>query len=128
MYPQNRLRQSPHDSNWESTLETTFEESRAHLGTETQRQWSDAAIERETPCLFGLSSVGDALRNGASLPLRTAAWSRKTEATFADILATVRHQCWGPANIPDSEEDPRVGKIPRSLFERLMNTACYAHY
>ena len=112
-------------------IETTFEESRAHLGIETQRQWSDAAIERETPCLFGLYSVvallGDALRDGASLPIRTAAWSRKTEATFADILAAVRRQCWGPANIPDSEEDPRVVKIPRPLFERLMNTACYAN-
>lgn len=29
----------------------TFEESRAHLGVETQRQWSDKAIERMTPCL-----------------------------------------------------------------------------
>lgn len=28
------------------SLEVTFEESRAHLGIETQRQWSDLAIER----------------------------------------------------------------------------------
>lgn len=34
-----------------------FEESRAHLGIETQRQWSDLAIERTTPCLFGLYSM-----------------------------------------------------------------------
>jgi hypothetical protein len=39
------------------TIETTFEESRAHLGLETPRQWSDLAIERTTPCLFGLYSV-----------------------------------------------------------------------
>ena len=32
-------------------IETTFEESRAHLGFETQRQWSDLAIERTTPWL-----------------------------------------------------------------------------
>lgn len=38
-------------------IETTFEESRAQLGVETQRQWSDTAIERETPCLLGLYSV-----------------------------------------------------------------------
>jgi len=38
-------------------VEVTFEESRAHLGIETQRQWSDMAIERTTPCLFGLYSV-----------------------------------------------------------------------
>ena len=35
-------------------LEVTFEEGRAHLGIETQRQWSDRAIERSTPLLFGL--------------------------------------------------------------------------
>src|SRR5205823_2332849 len=38
------------------SLEVTFEESRAHLGIETQRQWSDLAIERSTPLLFGLYS------------------------------------------------------------------------
>ena len=39
------------------SIEVTFEESRAHLGVETQRQWSDLAIERSTPCLFGVYSV-----------------------------------------------------------------------
>ena len=34
-----------------------FEESRAHLGFETQRQWSDLAIERTTPCLLSLYSI-----------------------------------------------------------------------
>ncbi len=33
-------------------LQVTFEESRAHLGLETQRQWSDKAIERCTPALL----------------------------------------------------------------------------
>src|SRR5215469_1534056 len=39
------------------SLEVTYEESRAHLGIETQRQWSDLAIERTTPLLFGLYSL-----------------------------------------------------------------------
>jgi len=39
------------------SLETTFEEGHAHLGLETQRQWSDLAIERTTPLLFGLYSL-----------------------------------------------------------------------
>jgi DDE superfamily endonuclease len=39
------------------SLEVTYEESRAHLGVETQRQWSDLAIERSTPCLLGLYSL-----------------------------------------------------------------------
>jgi len=38
-------------------VETTFEEMRAHLGLETQRQWSDLAIARTTPVLFALFSM-----------------------------------------------------------------------
>lgn len=32
-------------------IEVTFAELRRHLGVETQRQYSDLAIERSTPCL-----------------------------------------------------------------------------
>ena len=39
------------------SIETTFEENRAHLGFETQRQWSDLAIERTPPCLLSLYSL-----------------------------------------------------------------------
>jgi hypothetical protein len=39
------------------SLETTFEESHAHLGIQTQRQWSDLATRRTTPLLFGLYSL-----------------------------------------------------------------------
>jgi hypothetical protein len=39
------------------SVETTFQESREHLGVETQREWSDAAIVRTTPALFGLFSL-----------------------------------------------------------------------
>jgi hypothetical protein len=35
-------------------IEVTFAETRAHLGVETQRQWSDKAIARTTPALLGL--------------------------------------------------------------------------
>ena len=38
-------------------MEVTFEEARAHLGIETQRQWNDWAIGRTTPALFGLYSL-----------------------------------------------------------------------
>ena len=37
-------------------MEVTFEEVCAHLGVETQRQWSDKAITRTTPMLFRLIS------------------------------------------------------------------------
>ncbi len=38
-------------------VEVTFEESRRHMGVETQRQWSDLAIARTTPVLLGLFSI-----------------------------------------------------------------------
>ena len=61
--------------------EVTFEESRAHLGVETQRQWSDLAIERMTPCLFGLYSLvallGQRLHPTGDIPFQHTAWYRK---------------------------------------------------
>jgi hypothetical protein len=60
------------------SLETTFEESRAHLGLETQRQWSDRAIARTTPLLFGLYRLvalfGSALAPTGRPPYRQASW------------------------------------------------------
>src|SRR4051812_21544673 len=47
-------------------LEVTFREVRDHLGVETQRQWSDQAIARTTPCLLGLFSVVTLLANRLS--------------------------------------------------------------
>jgi DDE superfamily endonuclease len=66
------------------SLEVTFEESRAHLGIETQRQWSDLAIERSTPLLFGLSSLvalfGQGLYPDGCVPIAQAAWYHKQTA------------------------------------------------
>ena len=39
-------------------MEVTFEEVRAHLGVETQRQWSDKAIAWITPNLIGIVFLG----------------------------------------------------------------------
>ena len=76
------------------TIEVTFEESRAHLGMETQRQGSDVAIERETPGLFGLSSrvvlMANALHPDGKVSIQQTAWDEKKEATCSDVLATVR--------------------------------------
>lgn len=38
-------------------IEVTFAETRAHLGVETQRQWTDKAIARTTPALLGLYTL-----------------------------------------------------------------------
>lgn len=38
-------------------IEVTFEQERARLGEQTQRQWSDRALARSTPFILGLYSV-----------------------------------------------------------------------
>ena len=77
-------------------LEVTLEESKAHLGVATQRQWSALAIARSTPRLLGLFSVvvlcGYALHPDGALPVAAAAWYPKPQATFSDVLARVRHE------------------------------------
>jgi hypothetical protein len=42
-------------------VEVTLEEARRHLGVESQRQWSEAAIRRTTPALLGLFSLATLL-------------------------------------------------------------------
>jgi DDE superfamily endonuclease len=112
-------------------IEVTFEEARAQLGVETQRQWSDRAIERETPCLLGLYSlvtlVGDALNRASPIAIRASAWYPKAEATFSDVLAAVRRECWGFLDIRTSPSDPSRAEIPSSQLDRLLNAVCYAH-
>lgn len=113
------------------TIEVMFEESRAHLGLETQRQWSDLAIERTTPCLFGLYSLvallTHALHPDGKVPLRQTAWYEKKEATFSDTLATVRQHLWGNFNYLTSPHDPDVQLIPQKDLIRLAQAVCYSH-
>ena len=111
------------------SLEATFEEGRAHLGLETQRQWSDLAIERTTPLLLGLYSLvtlfGQALAPDGQLPFKQAAWYRKQSATFSDVLALVRRHLWGNFIFPTSASDPDVVLLPRSTLAQLAHAACY---
>ena len=111
------------------SLEVTFEEGRAHLGIETQRQWSDLAIERSTPLLFGLYSLvtlfGQALHPDGHIPVAQAAWYRKQIATFRDVLAGIRRHLWGSGTFPTSSTDPAAVLVPRSTLERLSLALCY---
>jgi hypothetical protein len=63
-----------------------FEEVRAHLGVETQRQWSDKAIDRTTTVLLGLFSLvallADSLEKQAKLQIVTSAWYKKERPNF----------------------------------------------
>ena len=109
------------------SVEVTFAEVRRHLGVETQRQWSDEAIARTTPVLMGLFSLvtlwaGETLAGAAP---RQAAWYRKSRLTFSDALASVRHTLWLSAIFEISRQDQDRIEIPRHVFNRLTQAACF---
>ena len=113
------------------SIEVTFEESRSHLGVETQRQWSDLAILRTTPALLGLFSwvtlIAHSLFQTQAPLTQQAAWYAKPSPTFADALASVRHLLWfHPLTFCISPSQRDVVKVPRPLFNRLIHSLCYA--
>jgi hypothetical protein len=113
-------------------VEVTFEEARAHLGLETQRQWTTRAVGRATPCLLGLFSVVVLIAHAAHpdrLPTRQAAWYPKREATFSDALATARRELWATyadPNSPSPPGAPLLANPPAQLLSFLVDAACYA--
>jgi len=111
-------------------LEVTFEEARRHLGVETQRQWSDRAILRTTPALFGLFSLVTLYAHPRMGPtadrVRQAAWYHKPLPTFSDALALVRRELWAQAAFCMSDRQADLVKVPRALVERFADALCYA--
>lgn len=110
-------------------VEVTFEEVRAHLGVETQRQWADKAIARTTPLLFGLFSLltvfAHHLQTDFQWQVRQTSWYTKRLPSFSDALALVRRFLWA-STFSMSHESFEMVKVPRPLFERLRDIAVYA--
>lgn len=110
-------------------LEVTFHEVRAHLGVETQRQWSDQAIARTTPALFGLFSLvtlaANDLTTAGTLPVAQAAWYAKTLPTFADALAMVRRDLWQQTSFSTSRAQTDIEKTVHRLLARCTEALCY---
>jgi DDE superfamily endonuclease len=106
------------------SVEVTFEDVRAHLGFETQRQWSDKAIARTTPVLLGLYSLVTLLAlqlsQGELIPVEATAWYHKPEPTFVDCLALVRRHLWRARYLVNSAAEPEFIQFPREVFERLL--------
>jgi hypothetical protein len=110
-------------------IEVTFEQMRAHLGLETQRHWSVRAIERTTPCLFGVFSLVvlmGARLHPSTLPLQQSGWYSKQEATFSDVLAAVRRHLWSAHNNPPSLEKGQTCLIPAQLWRQVQEVLSYA--
>jgi len=112
------------------TVEVTFHEVRAHLGVETQRQWSDLAILRTTPALLALFSLvtvfAHQLLGEQPFPIRQAAWYTKPLPTFSDTLAFVRQHLWPSAFFSVSSRKGDTVQIPRALFDRFVDTLAFA--
>lgn len=114
-------------SRW--NIEVTFEEIRAYLGLETQRHWSVQAIERTTPCLFGVFSLVVLMAqrlHPQTLPVQKSEWYSKEEATFSDVLAAVRGHLWSARNNMHSPENGQTILIPTDLWRQIQQVLAHA--
>jgi hypothetical protein len=106
------------------SVEVTFEEVRAHLGFETQRQWTDKAIARTSPVLLALYSLvillALQLSQGGLIPVEATAWYHKPEPAFVDCLALVRRHLWCARYLVNSAAGPEFVQFSREAFERLL--------
>ena len=111
-------------------VEVTFREARDHLGVETQRQWSDRAIARTTPCLLALFSIVTLLAARLDCRARSAAgtdaWYRKPRPTFTDTLAAVRRQFWAEQGFLTSRRQPEATKLCPALRHGIAYALCHA--
>jgi hypothetical protein len=112
-------------------MEATFQEVRQRLGFETQRHWSEQAIQRTAPALLGLFSVVALLahrqKERISNAMRRAAWYDKSRPTFSDALALVRKELWAQEEtFRGSLGETDTVKVPRAFVERLTEAVCYA--
>lgn len=120
-------------------MEVTFQEVRAHLGVETQRQWSvsedeqrirSKAIARTTPILLGLFSLitlmAQALHLKGKLVTKTSAWYQKQWPTFSDAIASVRQALWNTKTFSTSYFEGDIIKIPRQQLQLFQQALVWA--
>ena len=107
------------------SVEVTFEEGRAQLGLETQRQWSDPAIARTTPVLLGLFSLVTLLAlqlsHTGQIPVPVTAWYHKAEPTFSDCLGLVRQHLWRARYLVHSTPEVECRQFPQEALDLLIH-------
>ena len=112
------------------SIETTFALVRAHLGVETQRQWSDLAIGRTTPVLMGLFSLvtllANSLQKRGQLVCQVSSWYSKEELTFSDALAGVRRYLWQEMIFCTSEKEVVHVKMSQQQYQLWQNALAWA--
>lgn len=112
------------------SIETTFALVRAHLGVETQRQWSDKAISRTTPVLLGLFSLvtllADSLQQRGLLVSQASSWYVKPHPTFSDAIACVRTYLWRETNFCTSASEVVLVKMSQHQYQLWQNALAWA--
>jgi hypothetical protein len=116
------------------SVEVTFEEVRAHLGFETQRQWNDLAIARISPLILGLFSLICLFAHrlftlqsrSVTVSPRSTAWYSKPEVTFSDLIAHIRLYLWNELFILRALSKPNSVSFSRSVLSTLVETLCFA--
>ena len=108
------------------TVEVTLKEVRTHLGVETQRQWSDKARARSTPCLMGLFSLtalwADRLERSGRIEVEQTGWYQKKLPTFSDALSAVRSQLWSGHDFCTSASEGQTTEISTRWLNFLTHT------
>ena len=112
------------------SIETTFALVRAHLGVESQRQWSKLAIARTTPVLMGLFSVVTLLANSLQkqglLICQISSWYVKDHLTFSDAVAAVRCYLWQEINFCTSSSEVVHVKMSQQQYQLWQNALAWA--
>jgi hypothetical protein len=111
-------------------VEVTFQEVRAHLGVETQRQRAHLSILRSTPSLMALFSLitlwAYKLDQIGLLTLHTTAWYKKENFTFADAIASIRARVWTIQIKSHSGFKPKCDKNEFDIYQHLAYMAARA--
>ena len=112
------------------SIETTFALVRAHLGVESQRQWSKLAIARTTPVLMGLFSIvtllANSLQKQGRLIRQVSSWYIKSQLTFSDALAGVRRYLWQEMNFCTSDSEVIHVKMSQQQYQLWQNALAWA--
>ena len=106
------------------SVEVTFAEARAHLGIETQRQWSDPAIARTTPVLFGLFSLVTVLAlrfcPSGQLPVETHRVVPQIRSHLRGLSHLGAAHLWRARYLGNSAPPADLVQLPREAFECLL--------
>jgi hypothetical protein len=105
------------------SIETTFQECREYLKLESSKSYSQQAVLRFTPCLFGLYTVVVLLylQLPRSSSTRSAVlWKGKSTVTFSDMMTCVRRALWEQWCFHTQADPQEFSKLSRALQETLL--------